>query len=36
LLLVDDHPILREGFARLIDQEADLKVAVKLMVRREP
>ena len=26
LLLVDDHPILREGFARLIDQEADLKV----------
>ena len=26
LLLVDDHPILREGFARLIDQESDLKV----------
>jgi len=26
LLLVDDQPILREGFARLIDQEADLKV----------
>jgi len=26
LLLVDDHPILREGFARLIEQEADLKV----------
>jgi DNA-binding NarL/FixJ family response regulator len=26
LLLVDDHPILREGFARLIDHERDLKV----------
>lgn len=26
LLLVDDHPILREAFARLIDQEPDLKV----------
>jgi DNA-binding NarL/FixJ family response regulator len=26
LLLVDDHPILREGFARLIDQESDLEV----------
>src|SRR5438105_1354159 len=26
LLLVDDHPILREGFARLIDHESDLKV----------
>ena len=27
LLLVDDHPILREGFARLIEQEPDLKVS---------
>ena len=26
LLVVDDHPILREGFARLMDLEADLKV----------
>jgi DNA-binding NarL/FixJ family response regulator len=26
LLLVDDHPILREGFAGLINQEPDLKV----------
>jgi len=26
LLLVDDHPILREGFAHLIEREADLKV----------
>ncbi len=27
LLLVDDHPILREGFAYLVDHEADLKVS---------
>jgi DNA-binding NarL/FixJ family response regulator len=26
LLLVDDQPILREGFAHLLDQEQDLKV----------
>ncbi|MBP1625824.1 MAG: nreC 2 [Holophagaceae bacterium] len=26
LLLVDDHPILREGLARLINQEKDLEV----------
>jgi len=26
LLLVDDHPIMREGFARVIDHEPDLKV----------
>jgi DNA-binding NarL/FixJ family response regulator len=26
LLLVDDQPILREGFAHLLDQEGDLKV----------
>jgi len=26
VLLVDGHPILREGFARVIDQESDLKV----------
>ncbi len=29
MLLVDDHPILREGFARLIDQEVDLKVCAQ-------
>ena len=26
VLLVDGHPIMREGFARVIDQEAGLKV----------
>lgn len=26
ILLVDDHPILREGFAQLIDHEPDLQV----------
>src|SRR5436190_4880220 len=26
VVLVDDHPILREGLARLIDHESDMKV----------
>lgn len=29
LLLVDDHPILREGFAHLIDREPSLKVCAQ-------
>ncbi len=45
VLLVDDHPILREGFAQLIDHEPDLQVcgqadnaseALKQMQARRP
>lgn len=35
VLLVDDHPIVREGLARVIDQEADLTVCATAVSAQE-